>query len=110
MRFIDRMIRSTLRRNVAWRPAANNGPHVALQTPHLKMIELLRSNDLVLINVVETILDEADIPFFVADGHVSALEGSVGAFQRRVLVHRDYGPQARRLLTDAGLAAELRDA
>lgn len=72
------------------------------------MIELIRSNDIVLINVVETLLGEAGIAVFVADGHMSAIEGSIGAFQRRVLVPADRENAARRLIVDAGLAAELR--
>ncbi len=74
------------------------------------MMELIRTNDLVLINVVETILGEDGIAFFVADNHVSAVEGGIGAFQRRVLVRSDHAARARRLLAEAGLAAELRDA
>jgi hypothetical protein len=41
---------------------------------------------------------------------MSLLEGSIGAFARRLLVPQDQAMQARRLLTDAGLAHELRDA
>jgi hypothetical protein len=47
---------------------------------------------------------------FVADNHMSALEGSIGAFPRRLLVPHDRAAQARRLMIEAGLAAELRDA
>ena len=72
--------------------------------------ELIRSNDLVLIGFAQSILEEARIPVLVADQHMSLLEGSIGAFARRVLVPRDHALQARRLLTDAGLAGELRDA
>lgn len=72
------------------------------------MIELIRSNDIVLINVVETLLGEAGIAVFVADGHMSAIEGSIGAFQRRVMVHADREGVARRLIREAGLGAELR--
>ncbi|MCJ2035125.1 DUF2007 domain-containing protein [Methylobacterium sp. J-068] len=74
------------------------------------MTELIRSNDLVLIGFAQSLLDGADIPVLVADQHMSLLEGSIGAFARRILVPRDHASQARRLLKDAGLAAELRDA
>jgi hypothetical protein len=40
---------------------------------------------------------------------MSAVEGSIGFLPRRVLVDPDDAPRARRLLTEAGLAAELRD-
>lgn len=74
------------------------------------MTELIRSNDPVLIGFAQSVLEGAGIPVLVADQHMSLLEGSIGAFSRRMLVPRDQASQARRLLTDAGLAAELRDA
>jgi hypothetical protein len=39
---------------------------------------------------------------------MSALEGMIGVFPRRILVPDDHLAQARRLISDAGLAAELR--
>jgi hypothetical protein len=74
------------------------------------MMELIRTNDIVLIGFVQSLLEQAQIPVLVVDGHVSAIEGSIGAFPRRLLVPNDYGLQARRLVREAGLAAELRDA
>ena len=74
------------------------------------MKELLRTNDLVLISLVEAILREGGVRFFVADTHMSALEGSTGFLPRRVLVDESQFAQARRLLTEAGLEHELRDA
>ncbi len=71
--------------------------------------ELIRSNDIVLIGFARSLLEEAGVPLFVADEHMSALEGSIGVFGRRLLVPDDHAPQARRILTDAGLSAELRD-
>jgi hypothetical protein len=38
-----------------------------------------------------------------------ALEGSIGAFQRRVLVDRDVEIKARRTLVEGGLGAYLRE-
>lgn len=73
------------------------------------MVELIRTNDVILIGFVESLLEHADIPVLVADRHISALEGSIGAFPRRVLVPADWLAQARRLMREAGLAAELRD-
>ncbi|PKR90614.1 hypothetical protein CXZ10_04430 [Pleomorphomonas diazotrophica] len=72
------------------------------------MEELIRTNDLVLISFVEALLKDADIAYLVADQAMSALEGMVGAFPRRVLVDTDEADRARRLLTDAGLGHELR--
>lgn len=74
------------------------------------MVELIRTNDVVLIGFVESLLQSARIPVLVADRHVSAIEGSIGAFPRRVLVPSGRLGQACRLMLDAGLAAELRDA
>ncbi len=73
------------------------------------MIEILRTNDLVLIGFVQSLLEQAQVPVLVADGHMSVLEGSIGAFPRRLLVPADYRARARRLVAEAGLAAELRD-
>ncbi|MGO9743614.1 MAG: DUF2007 domain-containing protein [Roseiarcus sp.] len=73
------------------------------------MIELLRTNDLVLISAVESLLAAAHIGCFVADRHMSAVEGSLGFLPRRILVIDDDVVRARRLLVDAGLGAELRD-
>jgi hypothetical protein len=71
------------------------------------MLTIVRTNDLVLISLLEAMLEDAGIDVFVADVHVSALEGMIGAFPRRVMVPADRASQARRLLTEAGLGAEL---
>jgi hypothetical protein len=72
------------------------------------MQELLRSNNLVLISFVETLLRQANIAHLVLDGYTSAIEGSVGALPRRVLVDGDQFERAKQLLTSEGLANELR--
>jgi Putative prokaryotic signal transducing protein len=73
------------------------------------LIEVLRTNDLVLISKAEAILTDAGIEVFVADRHMSAVEGSLSFLPRRVLVTSEAAPHARRLLVDAGLGSELRD-
>jgi hypothetical protein len=73
------------------------------------LIELLRTNDLVLISRVEALLAEINIAVLVADTHMSALEGSLPFLPRRVLVAESCAPRARRALMEAGLDAELRD-
>ena len=73
------------------------------------MIELVRTNDLVLISFIESLLGEAGLRFFVADQHMSAIEGSLGFLPRRILVDGDQLEQARRLLSEAGLSRELSD-
>ena len=73
------------------------------------MIEIIRSNDVVLLGAVEALLKSAEIPCLIADQHMSALEGSIGAFQRRLLVRSDDAVEVRQLLTEAGFGPELRD-
>lgn len=73
------------------------------------MIELLRTNDPVLISFAEALLNDAGLAFMVADRNMSVLEGSLGVLPRRLLVAEDDAEAARRLLADAGIAAEMRD-
>ena len=50
------------------------------------MIELLKTNDLVLISFVQAILADAGIDALVLDTHASILEGSASAIPRRIMV------------------------
>ena len=70
--------------------------------------ELVRTNDAVVISAIEALLKGAGISHMIADRNISVLEGSIGAFQPRILVDDDEFAAARRLLTDAGYAKELR--
>lgn len=72
------------------------------------MREIVRTNDMVLISAVGSLLDGAGIKHLVFDQNMSVLEGSVGILARRILVPDDDVAAARRLLSDAGLAHELR--
>jgi hypothetical protein len=74
------------------------------------MVELLRTNDIVLISAIEATLAELGIKIFVADQYMSVMEGSVGFLPRRILIHADDVASARRVLIEAGLAQELPDA
>jgi Putative prokaryotic signal transducing protein len=65
------------------------------------MIELLRSNDPVLVSFVDSLLSDADIQHSVADSNMSVIDGSIGAVQTRVLVAEDEAEHARQLLADA---------
>ena len=49
---------------------------------------LLATNDIVLISRIEALLTEEELGYFVADQHMSALEGSVGFLPRRIMVLR----------------------
>ena len=72
------------------------------------MEELVRTNDIVLISFIEALLKEAGIGCYLADQNMSVLEGSLGVLQRRILVPSDEIAAARALLTEAGMASELR--
>jgi hypothetical protein len=72
------------------------------------MVEIVRTNDLVLLGFLQSMLENANIPVFVADSHMSALEGMIGVFPRRIMVPEDRLAQARRLIAEAGLSDELR--
>lgn len=66
------------------------------------MRELLRSNEIVFLSWAEALLKSEDIEIFSLDGHMSVLEGSAGAIQRRVMVADEDYDRAKRLLEDAG--------
>jgi hypothetical protein len=70
--------------------------------------ELVRTNDAVVISAIEALLNGAGISHMIADENMSSLfQGSIGAFQRRILVDEDEFAAARRLLADAGFGNEL---
>jgi hypothetical protein len=62
------------------------------------------SNDLVRISFLTALLADAGIDAMVLDGHVSAVEGSIGAIPRRLAVAADDAGPALRILRDAGEA------
>jgi hypothetical protein len=62
------------------------------------MKELLKSNDLVLISYVTHLLAEHGIEAVVFDEHMSAVEGSIGALPRRVMVEDENFERSRDLL------------
>ena len=73
------------------------------------MKELIRTNDAVVLSFAESLMKDAGIGCFIADQGMSILEGSLGLLPRRFLVSEDDEKDARQLLIDAGLEAELRD-
>ena len=69
------------------------------------MKELLRTNDPVQLSWAMATLAQAGIECLVLDQHTSAVEGSIGAIPRRLVVaERDY-LRARTLVTAPGGAA-----
>jgi hypothetical protein len=71
------------------------------------MIELLRSNDPVLVSFVTSLLLDAGIEHNVADSHMSVIEGSIGALPGRILVPESRYNDAARLLADAGVPIDV---
>ena len=74
------------------------------------MKELIRTNNAVVLSFAESLMKDAGIGCFIADQGMSILEGSLGLLPRRFLVDEDDADEARQVLIDAGLEAELRDA
>lgn len=72
------------------------------------MIEIIRTNDPVVISFAQSLLRDAGIPCFVADQNMSVMEGTIGIIARRIMVAADDERQARRTLSDGGIADEMR--
>ncbi|MEO9969441.1 MAG: DUF2007 domain-containing protein [Hyphomonadaceae bacterium] len=64
------------------------------------MEEVFRTTDPVKLSFACHLLAEAGIEYFVADQFMSALEGGIGAFPRRITVPRDRAERARRTLIE----------
>ncbi len=64
------------------------------------MREVLRTNDLVLLSFARHVLSDAGIECWVLDEHVAAVEGSLFAFPRRLMVRDEDARQALELLAD----------
>ena len=64
------------------------------------MEELIRTNNPVEISLIRARLEEAEIPFLLADEFTSIVDGSIGAIPRRFLVAAEDLNQARGLIDD----------
>ena len=62
------------------------------------------TNDLVKLSFLTALLSDAGIEAVLLDGHVSALEGSIGAIPRRLMVCSEDARRALRVLQEAGEA------
>ena len=71
------------------------------------MIELFRTNNLIALSYAQSVLAEAGIASFVLDTHMSAIEGSLGALPRRLMVADEHKAQAEAILRTSGLGDEL---
>jgi hypothetical protein len=68
------------------------------------MVELLRSNDLALISYATALLKESGIEVVCLDEHTSAMEGSILAVRRRLMVAAVEAARAQALMAEAGIA------
>lgn len=62
------------------------------------METVLATNDPVRLSYACALLDEAGIEHLVADTHISAIEGSIGVFPRRLMVLSEDAARAQRVL------------
>ncbi|HET6234696.1 MAG TPA: DUF2007 domain-containing protein [Acetobacteraceae bacterium] len=63
---------------------------------------LVTTNNMVRLSFLGALLADAGITTTVLDGHASAVEGSIGAIPRRLVVAEADEVRARRVLTEAG--------
>jgi Putative prokaryotic signal transducing protein len=71
--------------------------------------DILCSNDPVLLSFAQSVLRDAGIEPLLADQHTAGIEGSIGAFPRRLRVLTEDVTEARAALIEAGLGNELVD-
>lgn len=71
--------------------------------------ELLRSNDPVFISWVRATLSGEGIETVILDGHISLVEGSIGAFPRRIMVDDDQFARARAVVDAGPMAISAED-
>ena len=65
------------------------------------MVEVLRSNDAVLLSYISALLEEADIDVLVFDVHMSVMEGSLGILPRRIMVADSDEYLARKVIEES---------
>ena len=66
------------------------------------MRTVLTTNDPVRLSFLHALLRDAGIACVLLDAHTSAVEGSIGAIPRRLMVLAEDEAAARRVLRDAG--------
>lgn len=67
----------------------------------IEMYELIRTNNPVLISWLQSNLSDVGIDVVVLDEHMSVLDGSVLAIQRRVMVDEVHQAVAKTILAEA---------
>lgn len=68
---------------------------------------LIRSTDPVLLSYAESLLTSAGLAPERLDSGISLVGGGIGALPQRLMVPDEQFAQARRMLSDAGLAHEI---
>jgi hypothetical protein len=68
---------------------------------------LLRSNNLIRLGFLQALLKDAGIEAVLLDQHISAVEGGIGAFPRRLAVRDEDAAAAERFLREAGEQGSL---
>lgn len=63
---------------------------------------LIRSTNPIRLGFLQALLRDAGIQSVLLDQHISAVEGGIGAFPRRLAVRDEDEAQARRILHDSG--------
>jgi len=71
------------------------------------MKELLRSTDMTIIAFATALLRGEDIACFEMDVNMSVLEGGIGIFPRRLMVHPDDHDAACQVMRDNGIPLGL---
>jgi hypothetical protein len=70
---------------------------------HFLLVEIMRTNDPVLLSWVQALLADSQVDSVVLDTHTSIIEGSIGAIPRRLMVADGDWEKAKRVLDDAGI-------
>jgi hypothetical protein len=68
------------------------------------MVEILRTNDVVLLSFLTALFADSGIESVVLDAHTSVLEGSIGALPRRLMVAGRDEIRARALMKEANIS------
>lgn len=72
------------------------------------MIEIIRTYDIVVLSFAEATLESAGVGSLILDRHMGLADGLQGGVVPRLMVMDEDEAQARRILAEAGLEAELR--
>jgi len=67
---------------------------------------LIKSNNPIRLGFLQALLSDASIESVLLDQHISAVEGGIGAFPRRLAVRDEDAAEAQRILREAGEDAE----